>query len=59
MPLTLWKLTSPVDSKSLDIIAGDSNIDGLLKEQLQDTLTAYPQIVQELTHVGEYVLDHV
>ena len=44
---------------SLDLIAGDLNIDGLLKERLQDALTGYSQIVQELTHIGEYLLDHV
>ena len=48
-----------VNSKLLDVVAGDFNIDGFLKVHLQDVLTIYSQIVQEPTHIGGFFLDHV
>ena len=41
-----------VDFKSLDIIAGDFNIHGFLKEGLQDAVTGY-------SHIGGSLLNHV
>lgn len=45
--------------KSLHITGGDFDIYGIYECQLQSRLIDYIKLVEETTHVGEALLDHI
>ena len=48
-----------VQAMSIDFIAGDFNIDGYQETQIKNILIGYSQLVEEPTHIGGSLLDHV